>query len=145
MCRNHCLTSFGPLCCVQGETAEDINCPISGEFPLRLSPEERRGKDTRERRRETAGLALPPCCSSPWGQWVGLLHRKNSFRFLYAQVSAWWTWRIKYIYIKKKKTTTKKCDQKNREQQQWDDSVNLDRSVDFPDEHVGCIEANRAC
>ena len=26
-----------------------------------------------------------------------------------------------------------------------DNSVDLDCSVDFPDEHVGCVETNRAC
>lgn len=31
MYRNHLLTSFGPLCCVLGETAEDIKCPIRGD------------------------------------------------------------------------------------------------------------------
>lgn len=52
--------------CVKGETAEDINCPIRGEFPLGICPGKRRGGQTRggEGKGETAGLALAPCCSS---------------------------------------------------------------------------------
>lgn len=43
---------------------------------------------------------------------------------------------------KTKPTTTKK---KNKNSSVTGDSVDFHCSVDFPDEHVGCIEANRAC
>lgn len=47
MCRNHRLTSFGPLRLCASETTEDINCPGRGRRPLGLCPEKTKGEEAK--------------------------------------------------------------------------------------------------
>lgn len=146
MCRNCYLTKFGPLCCVHAETAEDINCPNQRRIPWFSVLESLEKKEEREEGQDknsrfcSATLLFSNVAS---GSGCSVKEKTNTpHSSLDTQVSAHWTWRIeiytlKYTMWQNKITKDKKSSLCNG-------SVNFDCSIDFPDEHVGSVEANCA-
>lgn len=96
MCRNPCLTSFGPLS-LWKKVKQQRTLIVPAEQRSSRCP----GKEEEEggRSKVTAVLDLPPCFSLLWGQQLRLMHcRKQPSHSFCTQVSACWTWRT-FLYI----------------------------------------------